>query len=76
MRYHDCRDEQGKEAIPSLFEEQAERVQLLYQIFKNADGLDRFRLGPHGLNPEYLRTDAAVDLLGFAKLLVTMTHNK
>ncbi|MBR3927192.1 MAG: hypothetical protein IKJ58_10565 [Akkermansia sp.] len=24
----------------------------------------------------FLRTDAAVDLLGFAKLLVTMTHNK
>lgn len=76
MRYHDCRDEHGKEAIPSLFDEQAERVQLLYQIFKDADGLDRFRLGPRGLNPEYLRTDAAVDLLGFAKLLVTMTHNK
>ena len=29
---------------------------LLYHIFKDADALDRFRLGPNGLDIRYLRT--------------------
>ena len=74
MRYHDRRDERGTEAITTLFAEQAERVQLLYHIFKDADGLDRYRLGPRGLNREYLRTDESLDLMGFARGLVAMTR--
>ena len=64
----------GKEAIAALFAEQAEWVLLLYQIFKDADALDRYRLSPRGPHPKYLRTDAAFDLLGFAQLLVARTH--
>ena len=73
MRYHDRRDERGRNAIAEAIAEQSERVQLLYQIFKDADGLDRYRLGRHGLNPDFLRTDEAVNLLGFARTLVAMT---
>ena len=74
MRYHDRRDERGTEAIAALFAEQAERVQLLYHIFKDSDGLDRYRLGPRGLNRECLRTDESLDLMGFARGLVAMTR--
>lgn len=74
MRYHDLDDTFGKEAIAALFAEQAEWVLLLYQIFKDADALDRYRLSPRGPHPKYLRTDAAFDLLGFAQLLVARTH--
>ena len=40
---------------------------LLYQIFKDADALDRFRLGPCGFDPKYLRTDEARNLTDYAK---------
>ena len=73
MRYHDRRDERGREAIAEAFADQVEHVQLLYQIFKDADGLDRWRLGSRGLNRDYLRTDESVNLLGFARTLVAMT---
>lgn len=43
---------------------------LLYQIFKDADALDRFRIGPDALDVNYLRTDPAKRLVEFAKELV------
>ena len=44
----------------------------LYRIFKDADALDRYRLGPGkgALDERYLRTDAARELMGFAKKTV------
>ena len=40
---------------------------LLYQIFKDADALDRFRLGPGGFDSKYLRTNEARKLVEYAK---------
>lgn len=62
MAYHDREDALGEKALS----EQEDGV-LLYHIFKDADALDRFRLGPNGLDIHYLRTDAARSLYDYAK---------
>ncbi len=67
--YHDQDDSLGLSEIaksPSL----SERALLLYQIFKDADALDRFRLGPDALNVNFLRTEEAHGLVDFAKYLL------
>lgn len=67
--YHDQNDSVGLLEIaksPSL----SERAVLLYQIFKDADALDRFRLGPDGLDVKFLRTEEAHRLVDFAKYLL------
>lgn len=43
---------------------------LLYQIFKDADALDRFRLGSDGLDVNFIRTKEAHELVEFAKELL------
>lgn len=68
MYYHDRDDETGIRAMEGK-EGDAERKILLYQIFKDADALDRFRLGPDGLDVRYLRTDAAKELYEYAKMV-------
>ena len=50
MRYHDLDDKVGIEAIRKAFPENHERVEKLYAIFKDADALDRWRLGRWGLD--------------------------
>lgn len=50
MAWHDRDDESGKDAMK---EDVTGREILLYQIFKDADALDRFRLGPDGLDVKY-----------------------
>lgn len=71
IAYHDLDDQDGR-----LFFERMESVKpgarLTYQIFKDSDGLDRHRLGPRGLNPDFLRTSHAHDLIDFARRLVEM----
>lgn len=62
MAFHDQDDVLGEAALT----EQEDGV-LLYRIFKDADALDRFRLGPDGLDVRYLRTDAARSLYDYAK---------
>lgn len=57
MAFHDRDDVLGEAALA----EQEDGV-LLYRIFKDADALDRFRLGPDGLDVRYLRTDTARSL--------------
>ncbi len=76
MRYHDMPDEKGIEAIEKRFDADAERVKRLYAIFKDADALDRFRLGDEGLDPKFLRTEASKRRIAFAEELVnaTMDH--
>ncbi|MCS0824866.1 HD domain-containing protein [Cytobacillus firmus] len=67
--YHDQDDSLGLSEIarsPSL----NEQAVLLYQIFKDADALDRFRLGHNGLNVNFLRTEEAHGLVNFAKYLL------
>lgn len=73
MRYHDRRDDLGEQAIATAFPDSAEQVIQLFRIFKDADALDRWRLGRRGLNPDYLRTDKATHLVDFAKKLVMLT---
>ncbi len=67
--YHDQDDSLGLSEIlksPTI----SERGVLLYQIFKDADALDRFRLGPDALNVNFLRTEEAHRLVDFAKDLL------
>lgn len=66
MAWHDKEDSQGEAAIMGR-KPQGKDALLLYRIFKDADALDRFRLGPGGLDVRYLRTDAARTLYDYAK---------
>lgn len=51
-------------ALPS--DAEADPV-LVYRLFKDADGLDRVRLGANEPDPRYLRTSHAIELLDLAK---------
>lgn len=69
ISFHNQDDSLGLSAIaksPAI----RERGVLLYQIFKDADGLDRFRLGPDALNANMLRTEESHRLVDFAKYLL------
>lgn len=46
----------------------------LYRMFKDADGLDRIRLGENGLDPRFLRFQYAWDALPFAKELLAASE--
>lgn len=67
--YHDQDDSLGLSEIKNS-SSLNERAVLLYQIFKDADALDRFRLGPDGLDVKFLRTEEARQLVDFAKDLL------
>lgn len=69
MAYHDRDDELGLRILREKFPDDPNAV-LLYQIFKDADALDRFRLGPDALDVKYLRTDEAKKLVEFSKILL------
>lgn len=73
IRWHDRHDQRGEDAIAHEFADRAEFVTRLYRVFKDADALDRWRLGRRGLNPDFLRTDKATHLVDFAKKLVMLT---
>lgn len=73
IRYHDLPDRMGYAAIEDAFGENSARVKRLYDVFKDADALDRPRLGPFGLDPLYLRTAKARESVPFAKKLVADT---
>lgn len=73
MRYHDLDDAIGKEAIKKHFGEKADRVLKLYAIFKDADALDRWRLGSRGLDPKYLRTEKARNMTDYSQRIVKET---
>ncbi|WP_218962748.1 HD domain-containing protein [Fredinandcohnia onubensis] len=67
--YHDQDDSLGLSEIAKS-SRLSERAILLYQIFKDADALDRFRLGPDALDVKFLRTKEAYRLVDFAKDLL------
>ena len=69
MAFHDRDDELGLRILREKFPDDPDAV-LLYQIFKDADALDRFRLGADALDVKYLRTGEAKDLVEFAKMLL------
>ena len=62
MAFHDRDDVLGEAALT----EQESGI-LLYHIFKDADALDRFRLGPNGLDIRYLRTAEGKSLYRYAE---------
>lgn len=73
MRYHDLDDRVGRDAIDKEFGPDAPRVLKLYDIFKDADALDRWRLGHNGLDPKYLRTPQAKEMTGYSHRIVDET---
>lgn len=73
MKYHDRDDEAGMEAIANARPEDKEQAIRLYGIFKDADALDRFRLGANGLDTRFLRNPEAMLLVDFARDLVRQT---
>lgn len=62
IAFHDRDDALGEVALAGK-----EDDVLLYHIFKDADALDRFRLGPNGLDARYLRTAEAISLYHYAE---------
>lgn len=71
--YHDQDDSLGLSEIAKS-SDLSEQAVLLYQIFKDADALDRFRLGPDGLDVNFLRTEEARQLVDFAKDLLQKSN--
>ena len=74
IKYHDRNDEEGEEYIRR--EAPADEMEgwlEVYRDFKDADALDRFRLGPWGLNESFLRTEQSRELVDFARELVDKT---
>lgn len=75
MYYHDQDDIIGLSEIEKVLAISEECI-LLYKVFKDADGLDRFRLGPGGLDVNMLRTEEAHKLAGFAKYLLQKSREE
>ena len=73
MRYHDRDDSEGKVAIKKTFGNSAVYVLQLYDVFKDADALDHWRLGHYGIDARFFRTDNARHLLDYAKKIVEET---
>lgn len=69
MAYHDRDDALGAAALRQKLPDDPGAL-VLYRLFKDADGLDRFRLGPDGLDVRYLRTEEAGELVEFSKRLL------
>ncbi|MDO4555834.1 MAG: hypothetical protein Q4B70_11900 [Lachnospiraceae bacterium] len=72
MEYHDRDDSEGIKIFNARTNKLNDGI-LLYQIFKDADGLDRFRLAEDALDVKMLRTKEAVEMVEFAKRLVKDT---
>lgn len=76
MQLHDIDDRVGHRVIEHRWGAEAERVKRLYAVFKDADALDRFRLGRYGLDPAYLRTPSSRQLVDFARTTVQATLDR
>ena len=66
LSYHDQPDESG---LAFLKENDFSGLKSLYDIFKDADGVDRVRLGPNALDYDRLRTKKSLTLVPLAKQL-------
>lgn len=74
--YHDRDDELGEEYIRKHAGDDVGKWLEVYHIFKDADALDRLRLGTWCLDPRFLRTDEAKGMMAFAQRLVEATIPK
>lgn len=71
----DCSAELGDRSLAATVPAGAATTPVdLYRLFKDADALDRVRLGPHGLDERYLRSPHAGELVPFARDLITRTR--
>lgn len=70
MTYHDRDDQEGRQAFAN---HGLARDEVLYNVFKDSDALDRFRLPETDFDPRYLRTAEAHALIPFARSLVKQT---
>lgn len=73
MKYHDIADMRGKVGLRKEYKGSLPTIFKLYDIFKDADALDRYRLGDGGLDPKYLRTLSSKAMMPFARDLVAAT---
>ena len=73
MTWHDQDDADGVKAIREMADRERESWLAAYRIFKDADALDRVRLGRDGLNPKMLRTESARGMTDFALRLFLET---
>lgn len=67
MTFHDRDDAVGEKAIESRFGVSGVK---LYRVFKDADGLDRVRLGNSALDPSFLRFQESQEMIDIAKSLL------
>lgn len=74
--YHDRDDELGEKYIRDHGGDNSDNWLEVYHIFKDADALDRLRLGTWCLDPKYLRTEESKKMTGFAQMLVETTIPK
>ena len=73
MKYHDRDDITGIASINDSFEYNADHAILLYRIFKDADALDRYRFGLHGVDKSFIRNRESIELMNTALELVKST---
>lgn len=65
--YHDLEDDYGIDAF--AVQGLSDKL-ILFNIFKDSDGLDRLRLGSRWLDPDYLRTEQSHEMIDFAHWLL------
>ncbi len=79
--WHDRDDAEGEAAIVSWAASNGrdgpwtDRATLIYRIFKDADGLDRVRLGPSSLDARFLRLPVSKERVGLARELLRLLPN-
>lgn len=73
MKYHDIEDKRGKAGISKEYTGALPTMLKLYDIFKDADALDRWRLGAKGFDTRYLRTGPAKKMTEYSKRIVEET---
>lgn len=65
MTAHSRHDKKMEESLEEFDIKDFDRAMMLSKFFKDADGLDRVRLGD--LNTSFLRNDFSLELVGFAQ---------
>lgn len=84
IRFHDRNDEDGEKYIEEWAPKYVEDIRdqglelinnwkEVYRDFKDADALDRLRMGPWALDERFLRTEEAKGLMDFAQELINKT---
>lgn len=84
IRFHDRNDEDGEKYIEEWAPKYVEDIRdhglelikswkEVYRDFKDADALDRLRMGPWALDERFLRTVEAKGLISFAQVLIDKT---